>query len=77
MKRQYDDSDIQRACDFACEYLCDEETATMICNSVGVYGSTMLLVSADEWNNDPELRADYYCVIGEDVSLDYYVITLK
>ena len=71
---QYNDTDIQRAYDFACEYLCDEETAAMICDSVGVYGSDTLLVSADEWNNDSELREWYDCIIGEDVSLDYFII---
>ena len=48
----------------------------MICDSVGTYGSDTLLVSADEWYSDSELRECYNCLIGEDVNLEYFIICL-
>lgn len=74
MTQHYNDTDIQRAYEFACEYICDEETAAMICDSVGVYGGSTLLVNANEWYTDSELREWYDCLIGEDSSLDYFII---
>lgn len=74
---RYNDSDVQSIFDYACEYVCDYVAAMIICDSLNGYGSPYIMVSADEWDNDTYLHADYYCVIGEDASLDYYVITLK
>lgn len=74
---RYTDPDVQRAYEFACKWLYDDDTAAAICDMIGVYGSPYTMISAQEWNErEHDDLEDYECVIGEDIALDYYVITL-
>ena len=77
MTQRYNDKDVQRAYEFACKYVCDQKTAATICDMIGHYGSPYTMVTAEEWyeHKDDGLE-NYACVIGEDVALDYFVITL-
>ena len=77
MAQRYNDKDIQRAYEFACEYVCDQENAAIICDQLGKYGSAFTMVTAQEWRErKDDGLVDYVCIIGEDVALDYFVITL-
>ena len=77
MPQRYNDKDVQRAYEYACEYVCDQETAAAICDMIGHYGSLYTMVTAQEWYEREKDGLEYYdCVIGEDAALDYFVITL-
>lgn len=75
---RYDSPELQAAYEFACEWLFGgEEAAADICYRVGQYGSTVALVSADEWEGlTEEERSWYHVLIGEDINLTHYVIEL-
>ena len=77
MTKRYSDNDVQRAYEHACDYVCDQKTAAAICDQLGKYGSPYTMVTAQEWRErKDDGLADYECIIGEDVALDYFVITL-
>lgn len=76
-KKRYDNEELQAAYEYACRWVCDEDTAATICDSVGAYGSTYFLVSADEWYLDADWFEHFDCLIGEDVAIDHYVVALK
>ena len=75
----YKSKALQACYEFAIEWVCDEETARAICNTVGKYGSDTWLMSADEWyeKTPEEWEAEHVsCLIGEDISLRYFLVSL-
>jgi hypothetical protein len=74
----YEDKAVQDCYEFACEWICDEETARAICDMVGAYGSDVFLMSDVEWyTKTPEQWEEEFtrCLIGEDVALEYFVVS--
>lgn len=74
---RYANPEIQAAYEWACEWVCDSETAAYVCDKCDAYGSTVVSVTADEWYSDSELRENYTCLIGEDAGLSTFIIDLR
>lgn len=75
--KHYDEPEIQAAYEFACMWDYDEETAESICDQCNGYGSSIISVSAEEWYSDADTREGYFCLIGEDASLNTFIIELR
>jgi hypothetical protein len=74
---QYNDA-IAKAYEFAVEYITDETTAQKIMEDVKSPYGLAFLMPAEEWySKTPEEWEQEYvtCLIGQDVALDWFVVS--